>query len=200
VIDDKMTRKQKLAVFAGPCVLVSMFPVYQALGTWLGPIWGWYAGFLVYWPIWCIAAPLIFLSRRELLALFRRAPVRRTAWVLLLLPPVMAVVSRLVPGGQSHSTVLWLCTAIINGGMEEIFWRGLYVKLFPSSFMFAVIWPSFWFAAWHIASGSLSMPGEIWLLVLGAALLGLVYGWIVYTSRSIRWTVVSHILAGIAQA
>jgi len=63
-----MTRKQRTAILA-PAVLVStMFPVYQLCSRFFGAEWGWYAGFLVYWPLWCLALPLWSLGWTRLRA------------------------------------------------------------------------------------------------------------------------------------
>jgi len=38
-----------------------------------------------------------------------------------------------------------------------------------------------------------------WLLVSGALILGLVYGYLAQQTKTIRWTAASHVLAGLAR-
>jgi len=47
-----MKRKQLIAIGALPVLTVTMLGVYRLLLRRLGPKRAWYAGFLVYWPVW----------------------------------------------------------------------------------------------------------------------------------------------------
>jgi membrane protease YdiL (CAAX protease family) len=122
------------------------------------------------------------------------------AWVLVASPPIVSLSERLFSTGDSSSPVLWLLLALINGTLEEVLWRGIAATLFPVTFLWGVLWPTAWFAIWHLAPGMLSMPSQAWQLVAGSAFLGFALGWVAQRTRSIFWPVLSHALAGIAQA
>jgi hypothetical protein len=194
-----VTKRQRLAILAAPVLTVTMLPVYWLAADLLGREWGWYAGFLVYWPVWCVGLPLALLGWSEARDLLRAGPMSPLSWVLVTLPPVMAAVGRLAGAEGPDRPLLWAAMALVNGALEEMLWRGMYVRLFPGRLRWALAWPTVWFALWHLAPGSVAMGSDVWVLIGGAAVLGAALGWVAVRSRSIRWTVVSHMLAGLAQ-
>ncbi len=57
--------------------------------------------------------------------------------------------------------------------------------------------PAAGFALWHLAPQSVvpsTYPGGVYSFVGGAALWGLLWGWVAWRTRSIRWTTLSHAL------
>ncbi len=107
--------------------------------------------------------------------------------------------ARLFEGGQragSWELPALVAMALVNGTLEEVLWRGVYPALFPRSPGWGYLWPTLWFALWHAAPGSVA-EGPAWQLVAGAALFGAALGWVAWRTRSIRWTVLSHVLAGL---
>jgi len=93
--------------------------------------------------------------------------------------------------------LLLLSTTFGNGFFEEVLWRGVYMKLFPGSLMFRIVWPSIWFALWHYAPGSVSSNGNIMALVIGAAFFGFYLSFLAKKTDTIWWCIVTHILGGI---
>jgi len=83
---------------------------------------------------------------------------------------------------------------------EEVLWRGVYSVHFADSVRWGVAWPTLWFALWHFAPGWVALGSRAWVLVAGAAVFGLTMSWVAYKTRSIRWTIASHFLAGVVQA
>ncbi len=76
-------------------------------------------------------------------------------------------------------------------------WRGAYTAVFPDSLWFGYILPSIGFGVWHLAPQVIfanQMPGGALSLAGFAIGLGLMWGWVAWRSRSIRWTTLSHIL------
>jgi len=193
-------KSQVIATIAAPFVLLTMWPVYRFTGQWWGDEWGWYAGFLVYWPVWGVVFPLSMLGWKRCTALFWRRKMTSLAWTLVALPPVMALIGKHMGMEESDQLLLlWIPMTLINGALEELLWRGVFTALFPRSVFWGILWPTLWFALWHFAPGMLSMGERVWILVTGAAVLGLVFGYVVHSTGSIRWTTLSHILAGIVQ-
>ncbi len=195
-----MNSRQKLAIIGLPLVVASMLPVFYLTGRCFGPERGWYAGFLVYWPLWCVLFPCAVLGPRSIARLFRPTRMSCVAWGLVACPPIVSLAGRVFTTGASSSFLLWLLIALVNGTLEEVLWRGVTTTLFPASFLWGVVWPSVWFGIWHLAPGMLSLPSHVWQLVAGSLLLGLALGWVAHRTRSILWTVLSHVLAGVAQA
>jgi membrane protease YdiL (CAAX protease family) len=87
--------------------------------------------------------------------------------------------------------------AIVNGICEELLWRGLYVKAFPGNLLLGVAFPSVGFALWHISPQLVYPAGTMWPLVISAFFLGISYGWITYSTGSIRWNALAHSIGGI---
>lgn len=84
----------------------------------------------------------------------------------------------------------------VNGLCEEIFWRGLYVRLFPRSPWLAILYPSPGFALWHLAP-QVVFPGDNVIgFVISTLFLGLAYGFIAYRAGSATWTAISHSISG----
>jgi len=195
-----MTLKQRAAIGAAPAVLLTMAPVFQLTGNWLGREAGWYAGFPVYWIVWCIVFPLSTVGWSGIRETLRSRHMSTTDWSLVTLPPMMALFARLGLGVRPHLVLPWLGMSLLNGVLEEVFWRGMYTLLFPNSVRWAVLWPTLWFAVWHFAPGRLSMGDRVMVLVVGAAVFGVCMAWVARRTRSIRWTIVSHVMAGVVQA
>jgi hypothetical protein len=194
-----MTARQRIAVAAAPLVALTMMPVFSATGHWLGPKGGWYAGFPVYWVLWCLVFPLCMIGGSGLRSSFGRCRLSVWDWLLVGVPPIVALSGRLAGWTGAHPAGPWLAMSLVNGTLEETLWRATYVKLFPGSVRWAVVWPTLWFAAWHFAPGRLSMGDRVFTLVGGAAVFGLCMAVVAYRTRSIRWTVVSHVMAGLVQ-
>ncbi len=196
-----MHNKRKIAIVALPVLALTMLGVFRVAVRLLGPELAWYAGFWVYWPLWCVLFPLWMLGRQRLRALFRHQRMPPTAWILVILPPAAALIGRFVTESDraGYVAVAWVMMAFVNGTLEEVLWRGVYVELFPSNRLWGLVWPTLWFALWHFAPGSVAMGSQVWVLVLGAALFGAGMGWVALKTGSIRWTAASHVLAGVFQ-
>jgi membrane protease YdiL (CAAX protease family) len=193
-----VSRRQWIAVVALPVLAVSMLGVFRLLGWLLGPEVGWYVGFWVYWPVWCVLFPWWMLGWRRIRELFRRRRLGAVGWALTLGPPAIALIGAL---GVEHeqrgawAVLAWVFMALANGTFEELLWRGVYLSLFPGKLGWGLTWPTVWFALWHFGPGGLH-PG-VGTLVAGAAVLGALMGWLAMRTGSIRYCVLAHTLCGL---
>lgn len=197
-----MTRKQQIAIGALPVLVVTMLGVYQAAAWLLGPDLAWYAGFWVYWPIWCVLFPYWMLGRRSWRELFQRRGLDAVGWSLLMFPPALTFIGRFVMDyGQAGAweTAVLVVQSFVNGTLEEVLWRGVYIELFPGDKLWGLGWPTLWFALWHLAPGSISPLTNVAVLVAGAAVFGVCWGGLALRTGSIRYSAASHILAGLAR-
>lgn len=184
----------------GPSVLASMLPAFLILSRRMGKRRAWYAGLALYWVTWCAAVPLMLVGRDEVMAMFRPARRDPLAAMLAALPPLASTLGGAAVGGAGprRESVALACTAFGNGLGEEVLWRGLFAVRHPEGRWASVIWPSMWFGAWHLAPGIAAADARrVPRLVAGAFVLGLAYGTVARRTRSIRWTVASHTLAGL---
>lgn len=199
---------QRLLLLSPIVLLAVMYGVFRATTAALGTQRGFVAAFLVYWAIWGVAVPLWFLGRDGFVDLFR--PARRpgtpaTLVTLLALALPVAVGFLFVFPSLYYSTdrllLVFAVYAIINGMLEEVYWRGLFVRAFPRDGLCGFLYPAAAFGAWHLVV--LSMSG-LWpplapqYAFLFAAALGLLYAWVVAVTGSIRWAVASHVLLNLS--
>jgi membrane protease YdiL (CAAX protease family) len=169
------------------------------------------AGFAVYWAT-CAVLSIAILGRRGLRDVFRDSEPgrsRSSAWTTALLawPALGAIATRLVPemhGATPASVATIAAVATINATVEELFWRGVYTSLWPDDMTLGVLWPSFGFAAWHLAPQVIhpsKMGGASY--VTASLALGLSWSLAARRAGSIRWTTLSHIAtdgSGLANA
>jgi len=159
-------------------------------------------GMCFYW-LWCTAAATLVHGKAGL-DLFRgRRPlfVLGNWWVIALW--ASTIVSPLfiydTIGNLSVKPVglvlLAVPLAAINGFCEEVFWRGLFVREFPRSVVWAVVVPSVFFALFHFGP-SLGNPGRL-VFVLSTLPLGIVFGTTAFRTRSALWTAAAHAIGGL---
>lgn len=182
-----------------------------------------FIGYLFYWGFWGVCFPLWLLGRNTLKALFiDNTTVKRISkcdWVLLAIPPglyLFIAVSFIffrglipemdlpeinLPSSHILLLVFGLMMVLVNGVLEEVTWRGTFISVFPRRKFLGFIYPAVAFSLWHLSPmiGLFRMRGAaniIETIVLGVVL-GLCWGRVAWRRKSIKWSVVSHILANI---
>jgi hypothetical protein len=81
------TMRQWALLLAPPLLIGSMWAAFRGFCTQLGPKISYFAAFVCYWLVWCLAFPLWILQGSGLAHLFCRAvhPLGKMAWLGLLL-------------------------------------------------------------------------------------------------------------------
>jgi len=190
-----MNSKSLLALpVALPAAMYAVFKVFSHL---FAPKLAHLLGMATYWSL-LLALCAISLGRTGLLRILKTARPARMLWILLALPVVLAFcfgpfrqrIAVVTPLVVTLSFVL----AAINASLEEIFWRGVYIDRFADLWK-GYIYPAVGFAVWHFAPQSI-LPyshGRV-AFVASALLLGLCWGIAAFRTKSVRWTVLSHLL------
>jgi membrane protease YdiL (CAAX protease family) len=197
-----MKAKQLIAIITPPILLAFMYPIFRLLAGALElERLAWYLGLIIYWLIWGAAFPLLLLGRENIRALIRPQRPEKKVLLLVAIPLLLATIGRLIPGMGYHKESVWiflllLSTTLGNGFFEEVLWRGVYLKLFPDSIFYRMIWPSLWFALWHYAPGSV-LGEEVAGLMLGAGLFGLYLSYLAKKTNALWWPMMAHFLSGI---
>jgi membrane protease YdiL (CAAX protease family) len=197
--------KQNLLLAAPPLLLASCAAVYFLLGKWLGPVSGYLGGFLFYWILWCILLPLWLLGSGGIKDLFQDKKPRfgNPAWLgmlFLLGPFVTPFFAMFLPKVSSVTTPILIVSvffAVFNGTLEEVLWRGAFLRAFPDDQLRGYWYPAVGFGYWHLAPQVIfpsTMPGGAFAFATMSIFMGLVYGWVVRQSGSLRWVTISHIL------
>lgn len=193
-------RRRLAALALPPILLATTYLAYQAATATLGERTGYLAAFGFYWLVWCLAVPVwligvdgigqVFADRRP------RLPDRRWfALVILAIPPLGGFATQFLPniGALDIAVVtVVVAVALVNATLEELLWRGVYVRLFPDDRLRGWLYPAVGFALWHLAPTS--VHGDAIVIVAGAVMVGIGFGWIAHRTGSIRWTTVAHIL------
>jgi membrane protease YdiL (CAAX protease family) len=195
-------QKQKIAILLSPILFAVMLLVYQGFARLLGSSLGWYAGFAIYWPIFCVAIPLFLVGSDEIVKRYRIIRINPKYLLVYVFPVFITMIGGLFMTTAERDLVgllIWLGMSIGNGVFEEILWRGVYPTLFPNSKLFGFVWPALWFSIWHFAPGSLSQNFQPIVLVSGALMLGVFFGWGAFKTKSLFWASIGHTFSGLIQ-
>ena len=112
------SQKQKIAILLTPILFVVMFLVYQGFAILLGKDLGWYAGFAIYWPIFCVAIPFLLVGSGQILERYKLIKINPKYLLVYLFPVFMTLI-----GGFFMSTaerdltrlIAWLGMSVGNG-------------------------------------------------------------------------------------
>jgi uncharacterized protein len=210
VAEVRLTQARRVGLIVAPLlILVSVYFVVGLTIAQFGFNPGYLLGIAFYWVVWCIAFPLWAVGRRGLADMFRgeggwSASPSVLGWVLLAIPVVFMLVAAL-PQVWPHLTASIILLSILmglwNGTLEEVLWRGAYLVAFPQSRWMGLIYAAIGFSLWHLAPYAQtadSTPLEYVVVTVGGLIFGLCWGYVAWRTRTIRWSVYSHILTNIA--
>jgi len=144
----------------------------------------------------------MFLGKKEFRTLFANKRLDLLGLLFLLFPPIIVFIGRFIMAYDQVEIlgrIILVFHAFGNGVLEEILWRGVYIKLFPDNKVWGVLWPSLWFGIWHLAPGSVSVVFSPWTLMAGAIVFGLSWSMLAMRTKTIRWSIISHTLTGLAR-
>lgn len=199
-------KKRIIAIIAPPILLACMYPIFQFLaGALANDRIAWYLGLAIYWLIWGALFPLLMIGFQNIKELIRPQKISGKVLLLLAVPLVGAIGAKLVPGMGSYEkesillAILVVSTTFGNGFFEELLWRGVYTKLFPTNLFFRMIWPGVWFGLWHYIPVSISngeLTGLIGMMV-GPMMMGLYFSYITKKTSTLWWAIVAHVVGGI---
>lgn len=201
-----MNRKQIFTLFTPILILLTIYPVFHLFSVIFHHNWriGWLLGLMIYWLIWGMVYPLLVIGRKNIAEIIRPQKPNILVILLVLFPLIMAAIFKYIPSGMRYDKtstlilLLLLFSAFGNGFFEEIFWRGVYMKLFPHHIFFRIVWPSIWFGLWHYIPGSVNPDSSHVIgLMTGALFLGFYSGFLAWKTNSLWWSIIVHVLGGI---
>ena len=102
-----------------------------------------------------------------------------------------------LPNIKMSLFIFLLVFALINGTLEELFWRDTFCKIFGEDMMRAYIIPTIIFTCWHFAllfaSGVVYQGG--WLpLVAGAGVMGAIWGLTMFKTKNVKIVICAHVM------
>jgi hypothetical protein len=165
---------------------------FQVTTRLLGPRLGYLVGFGLYWGYTLIVAGSLSHGRQGYLHnLLRQGALTRPQllWSALCFVPVLGVFFiSFLPNVAALTSRLWLLvvlTAAVNGFVEELYWRGLYLREFGDDGRIGLWLATGLFGAWHVSLyliEGISYRGGLGALVGGATMMGLLWS---YASRRV---------------
>lgn len=93
--------------------------------------------------------------------------------------------------------LLLLVYSIVNGLLEEMFWRFSFNELFGENILRAYIVPTILFSCWHVAllfAKGVTYSGGAPALVGGAAFMGVLWGFVMFKTKNIKIVIIAHVL------
>ncbi len=202
-----MQNKKTILLISSLLMLPITYFWVQFTTSSFGAKWGYITGLAGYWVYCLIIAGLVSAGN---MAYFKSLwnnqnsgkYIKRIS--LLAFMPALGLffVSFLPNVGQlSLSTgVLLVIVVALNGFIEELYWRGLYLLEYPENSRIGFFLASILFGLWHIslwfAKGVLYKDGFL-AMVGGAYVLGLIWTWIARLNGNLKVVIPSHILVNL---
>lgn len=198
---------RELALWLTPVfALLTSFAVLQSAVFAFGQRAGFAVGLAFYWIVWCLLLPLAILGGDGFTQIFARSrdELRLREALLLMFPPVVGfstIFPLLLWMGNGQLFLAAGIIALINGTLEEVLWRGTYLQVFGDRLWGGLLYPALGFGLWHVAPIAAHWswsPARALLIAASAGIVGLCYGAVARHTRSIRWTIMSHVLMNFA--
>lgn len=199
-----MTGRQKIALIAPLILIAVMYPIFQFWGAVFEANWriAWYFGLVSYWLIWGGLFSWWILGKESVRRIIQPQRLTLKIFLLVLFPLLMTFIYKNV-GGMVYEKpdmlifLLVVSSAFGNGFFEEVFWRGVYMELFPNKLLMRMVLPTLWFSLWHYIPGSLSPTGNVWGLMTGAAIMGFYWSFLAKKTGTIWWGIIAHVVGGL---
>lgn len=203
----KVTLKSKnILLFSSVIILPFMFMIFSITTSTLGTEKGYFLGFIIYWSF-CLSIIYISIktSATQLKSLYTFKLNSKNALLyssFSLLPAFGLFSISFLPNIHlldARLITLVLITSIINGFVEELYWRGLFLIEFKKNVMVGLLGSTLLFTSWHIALYSIDEInyGGFLALVGGSTLLGLLWSFCTRKLNSILFPTMGHILVNI---
>ena len=202
-----MQNKQHSLLVSSLILLPYTFGLFQLTTLALGPKWGYVTGFLGYWAYCLLTAWLMSGSDWNYFKAMWNQPQNNkyATWIGLaaFIPALGIFFVSFLPNVAKltlSAGALLVGMVLLNGFIEEVYWRGLYLLEYPDHSRIGFILAWLLFGAWHIslwfARGMIYKDGFL-ALVGGAYGLGLLWTWVARSNRNLRAVVPAHILANL---
>ncbi len=201
-----INKKQRILLCMAPIICSSMLLLIPLLTNIIGKTAGYIVGVCIYWFIFCIPVSLYSGNRcSEVLEIYYqksdlKITERNILYIIgfiLCFATFFVVFKEYALTAELQVLTLSLLFALINGTVEEMFWRGVFNKVFKNNIFLAYIYPTVFFGVYHIAlyfSKGIEYQGGFIALVGGSFFMGSLWGWVAYKTKSIKVVTTAHII------
>ena len=202
-----MQNKKTILLISSLLMLPITYVWIQFTTSFSGAKWGYVTGLAGYWLYCLVIAWLVTSGNMDTVkSLWRNQNSGKyVKWIsLAAFIPVLGLffVSFLPNASQlTLSTgILLFVVVLLNGSIEELYWRGLYLLEYPDNTRIGFLFSWLLFGAWHIslwfAKGVIYKDGFL-ALVGGAYGLGLLWTWVARSNGNLKAVTPSHILVNL---
>ena len=202
-----MSDKKRILLVSSFIILPLMLVWFQITSTYLGPKWGYIIGLAGYWTHCLFTAWLMagFDLKYFKNAWNGKSENNHAKWIYLaaFIPIIpTSLITFLYPLTNLTPTTLLLAifTSIVNGPIEEFYWRGLYLLEYHDNKWIGFFLSTLLFGLWHFAvwfAKGVHYNGGILPLVGGAYFLGLLWAWVTRSTGNFRAAAFAHILVNL---
>jgi len=202
-----MPHKKRILLTSSFLLLPLMLVWFQITSTYLGSKWGYIIGLVGYW---CYCLFTAWLMAGFDWTYFRGAwnnfsENKYAKWIFLaaFIPVIPTFfISFLYPlTNLSLTTVaLAIFTSVVNGPIEEFYWRGLYLLEYRDNKWIGFFLSTLLFGLWHFAvwfAKGVHYNGGVLPLVGGAYFLGLLWAWVTRSTGNFRAAAFAHTLVNL---
>lgn len=185
-----------------PLLIIGAYLLFQWLEKAGSDRQGYPLGMTLYWMLGCILPFLLWTKKKARIEILRFG--RLQVWMILLLAiPIIITFftgpyTNGIKGSSAPIITLSVFYALVNACSEELLWRGVYFDHHRGHFFHAVIVPSVWYGTWYYVPLSVQsgQTGNL-LIILAAIGSGFCWATVTYYSRSVCWSMISHLLASL---
>lgn len=197
--DELSNRKNRLLILYAVLILPVMIAFFCYFGKYQEKLIRYFAPYGIYLILLLVGIFLFSNGKWEK----KRQETKYTAvyYIAAFIPVLATFFVAFLPTVSHMSGKLLVMTgiyALLNGTLEELFWRFTFQKVFEGNLLFAYLIPTIAFTCWHIAltfANGISYHGGALALVGGAGFMGVIWGFVVYRTKNVRITILAHILA-----
>lgn len=203
-MEDFKAKNNILLIFA--VFLVAIMVLFSFLiRTFTGKTFSYIFTSLVYWGVFCIPVSFYFFGGlKGIKSAYSKSSMtirKKVFWFVLAFTPcfgtMFAVFIPVMSIAPIQVFMISFLYALINGTIEELFWRGIYTNAFPNNPLRGYVIPTFLFGLWHISLyflKDMEYKGGFPALVGGATFMGILWGYTAYKTKSIRMVILAHII------
>lgn len=207
LLEALMQNKKRILLISSLFMLPFTYLWIQFTTSSFGAKWGYVTGLAGYWVYCLVIIGLVTGGNMNVIkSLWRNQNNGKYAkWIsLAAFIPVLGLffVSFLPNVAQlTLSTGVFLVIVVLlNGSIEELYWRGLYLFEYPNNSRIGFLFSWLLFGAWHIslwfANGVIYKDGFL-ALVGGAYGLGLLWTWVARANGNLKAVTPAHILVNL---
>lgn len=197
----KFSGQQKHTLIAASIWVLCLLAIFPILTNALGTLWGYATAMAIYWGGLCWMAGQSLWVESIRASLFQKP--QKLDWITFLLaafPVATVLFVAFLPRAANYSLVVFplaLIFALINGVIEELYWRGCCLNTFSDHWGKAAVFSVGLFTCWHFAlvfAKGMEYEGGAFSLIAGAAVMGAVWTVLALRTQSLWPSTISHVV------